>query len=124
MLGVGRGAPAPLEGRGVQGAGKKRIISIRVQQTRVVATEGLHCRVIAEVDRMLPKFKKSEAEGGGPSSTGTSSTRPLGISRGSDRGTPSVIGPDLIIHGNLTSKGEVQVDGEVQGDIHGTYVVI
>ena len=24
----------------------------------------------------------------------------------------------------MTSKGEVQVDGEVQGDIHGTYVVI
>jgi cytoskeletal protein CcmA (bactofilin family) len=75
---------------------------------------------------MLPTFKKSDAEtasAGGPSGAGASS-RPLGISRGAERSTPSVIGPDLIIHGNLTSKGEVQVDGEVQGDIHGTYVVI
>jgi cytoskeletal protein CcmA (bactofilin family) len=37
---------------------------------------------------------------------------------------PSVIGPDLIIQGNLISKGEVQVEGEVQGDIHGTHIVI
>jgi cytoskeletal protein CcmA (bactofilin family) len=54
----------------------------------------------------------------------TQSVRPLGLTRGAERNTPSVIGPDLTIHGNLTSKGEVQVDGEVQGDIHGTYVVV
>lgn len=41
-----------------------------------------------------------------------------------DRVAPSVIGPDLIILGNLVSKGEVQVDGEVQGDIHGSHIVI
>jgi cytoskeletal protein CcmA (bactofilin family) len=35
-----------------------------------------------------------------------------------------VIGPDLIIHGNLMSKGEVQIEGEVQGDIHGTHIVV
>ena len=39
-------------------------------------------------------------------------------------GAPSVIGPDLLITGNLVSKGEVQIDGEVQGDIHGTHIVI
>ena len=39
-------------------------------------------------------------------------------------GAPSVIGPDLIIQGNLISKGEVQVEGEVQGDIHGSHIVI
>jgi len=79
---------------------------------------------------MLPNFKRSESES--PAATGPSSTaptasqgaRPLGLARNAERNTPSVIGPDLIIHGNLTSKGEVQVDGEVQGDIHGTYVVI
>ena len=79
---------------------------------------------------MLPNFKRSESEtqaaSGLPSSTPATShgSRPLGLARGAERNTPSVIGPDLIIHGNLTSKGEVQVDGEVQGDIHGTYVVI
>ena len=31
---------------------------------------------------------------------------------------PSIIGEDLTITGNVTSKGEVQVDGEIQGDIH------
>jgi cytoskeletal protein CcmA (bactofilin family) len=81
---------------------------------------------------MLPNFKKSETElpktgpGSAPSgSTGQGvGTRPMGVVRGSDRNAPSVIGPDLTIHGNLVSKGEVQIDGEVQGDIHGTYVVI
>lgn len=76
---------------------------------------------------MLPNFKRSESEmpNLSPSAPATNGgTRPLGLSRASERNTPSVIGPDLIIHGNLTSKGEVQVDGEVQGDIHGTYVVI
>lgn len=77
---------------------------------------------------MLPNFKKSEEASGASMQSSTPATshgaRPLGLSRGNERNTPSVIGPDLIIHGNLTSKGEVQVDGEVQGDIHGTYVVI
>ena len=31
---------------------------------------------------------------------------------------PSVIGSDLIIMGNLESKGEVTIEGQVQGDIH------
>jgi hypothetical protein len=31
---------------------------------------------------------------------------------------PSIIGEDLTISGNVTSKGEIQVDGEIQGDIH------
>lgn len=44
--------------------------------------------------------------------------------RPGDRVGPSVIGSDLTIMGNLISRGEVQVDGEVQGDIHGTNVVI
>ena len=36
----------------------------------------------------------------------------------------SVIGPDLTINGDLISKGELRVDGEVQGDIKGSRVVI
>jgi cytoskeletal protein CcmA (bactofilin family) len=30
---------------------------------------------------------------------------------------PSIIGEDLTIKGNVTSKGEIQVDGEIEGDI-------
>ena len=81
---------------------------------------------------MLPNFKRSETEpkvspGFAPASappTPGSSARPLGLARSAERNVPSVIGPDLTINGNLVSKGEVQIDGEVQGDIHGTYVVI
>jgi cytoskeletal protein CcmA (bactofilin family) len=36
----------------------------------------------------------------------------------------SVVGVGLTITGNLQSKGEVQVEGEVQGDIHAKRVVI
>ena len=46
------------------------------------------------------------------------------VGRPAERATPSIIGPDLTIMGNLISAGEVQVDGEVQGDLHGTHVVI
>jgi cytoskeletal protein CcmA (bactofilin family) len=31
---------------------------------------------------------------------------------------PSVISDDLSITGNVSSKGEIQIDGEIQGDIH------
>jgi cytoskeletal protein CcmA (bactofilin family) len=44
--------------------------------------------------------------------------------RPGERTAPSVIGSDLTIIGNLISKGEVEVDGEVQGDLHGTHIVV
>lgn len=82
---------------------------------------------------MLPNFKKSESEPpkvapsftspGAPSAPGAA-PRSIGLARSNERNAPSVIGPDLTINGNLVSKGEVQIDGEVQGDIQGTYVVI
>ncbi|MEC9367662.1 MAG: polymer-forming cytoskeletal protein [Pseudomonadota bacterium] len=31
---------------------------------------------------------------------------------------PSIIGEDLTVTGNVISKGEIQVEGEIQGDIH------
>lgn len=53
-----------------------------------------------------------------PRSPGPSATRAM------DRGAPSIIGPDLSITGNLVSKGEIQIDGEVQGDIRSTHVMV
>ena len=50
------------------------------------------------------------------------SARP--ISTMGAKSIPSTIGPDLTIMGNLISKGEVQVDGEIQGDINCAHVVI
>ncbi|MGA8691139.1 MAG: bactofilin family protein [Methyloceanibacter sp.] len=38
-------------------------------------------------------------------------------SSGPSKLVPSIIGEDLTITGNVTSKGEIQVDGEIQGDV-------
>ena len=37
---------------------------------------------------------------------------------------PSIIGEDLTVTGNIISKGEVQVDGDVQGDVFCASLVI
>lgn len=84
---------------------------------------------------MLPQFRKPENDSvvrsqppmqsiatPSPSALGA---RPAGTAfRHGGASVASVIGTDLLIQGNLTSKGEVQIEGEVQGDIHATHVVI
>ena len=42
----------------------------------------------------------------------------------SGKGGESRIGSDLVILGNLVSKGEIQIDGEVQGDLHAANIVV
>ena len=37
---------------------------------------------------------------------------------------PSVIGVDLTITGNLQSKGEVQIEGQVQGDLAAARIIV
>jgi cytoskeletal protein CcmA (bactofilin family) len=49
---------------------------------------------------------------------------PAGAARGGERSAPSIIGADITIMGNLISRGEVQIDGEVQGDLHGTNILV
>lgn len=88
---------------------------------------------------MLPQFRKPETDSlrSQSSMSGLSMSTPpspppapsaLGRSQASFRpGGPSgasVIGADLVIQGSLMSKGEVQIEGEVQGDIHATHVVL
>lgn len=41
-----------------------------------------------------------------------------------DRAAPSIIGEDLAITGNVISKGEVQVDGQIQGDVHCASLIV
>ena len=78
---------------------------------------------------MLPNFRKSDAESKGQPAfaandlSGSFPARPI-LARSGERVAASVIGPDLIITGNLVSKGEVQIDGTVEGDIHGSHVII
>jgi cytoskeletal protein CcmA (bactofilin family) len=80
---------------------------------------------------MLPNFKKTDAEQPqlqpmpGSPVTPALGARPSNSSlRSTVQSAPSVIGPDLLITGNLISKGQVQIDGEVQGDIHSTHVIV
>jgi cytoskeletal protein CcmA (bactofilin family) len=79
---------------------------------------------------MLPNFKKPETDLGKiPMGPGTTSMPPpvapiMQASSTGRAGTPSIIGPDLVVVGNLVSKGDVQIDGEVQGDVHSSYVMI
>lgn len=42
----------------------------------------------------------------------------------SDRIAPSIIGEDLTVTGNVLSKGEVQVDGQIQGDVHSASLIV
>ena len=39
-------------------------------------------------------------------------------------GGSSVIGPDLVITGNLQSNGDVEIDGEIQGDVQATRITV
>jgi cytoskeletal protein CcmA (bactofilin family) len=49
---------------------------------------------------------------------------PKNPNRGASKMVPSIIGEDLMITGNITSKGEVQVDGEIHGDIRCSSLLI
>jgi cytoskeletal protein CcmA (bactofilin family) len=84
---------------------------------------------------MLSNFKKPDASAAVPPAPPPVAMPPIASAltggatwpkggRPGERTTPSLIGPDLTIVGNLVSQGEVQIDGEVQGDIHGTNVII
>lgn len=82
---------------------------------------------------MLPNFRKTDTDIAksqptimpADSSTDTSAMRATFAARpGTDNRNISVIGADLTIKGSLVSKGQVHVDGIVDGDIHGANVVI
>jgi cytoskeletal protein CcmA (bactofilin family) len=45
-------------------------------------------------------------------------------SEGNGEMSPSILGEDLSITGNISSKGEIQIDGEVQGDIYCLSVIV
>ena len=59
-----------------------------------------------------------------PSASTTQTVRPVSALRAGERSQSSVIGPDLMVLGNLVSKGEVTVEGEVQGDLHAQLVIV
>ena len=70
--------------------------------------------------------KKSDS---GPSGTAQTLNQPVTTKPHSsvvarDKGGPSVVGMDLTVNGNLTSNGEVHIEGEVQGDVRCASLII
>jgi len=49
---------------------------------------------------------------------------PLPAKRGPRSSAPSIISADLTVNGTLTSTGDIQIDGRVEGDVHSTGLVI
>ena len=58
-----------------------------------------------------------------PSNLNAAIGRPAAQSR-TGQASQSQIGSDLTIIGNLVSKGEVHIDGEVQGDLHAANIIV
>ncbi len=83
---------------------------------------------------MLPNFRRSETDSPKLQTVAATSEVPpapsfqprpfLTVSQAEPAKSVSVIGRDLTIAGNLICKGEVQVDGIVEGDIEGSHVVV
>ena len=59
-----------------------------------------------------------------PTNLGAAIGRPAATSGRTGQTSQSQIGTDLTIIGNLVSKGEVHIDGEVQGDLHAANIVV
>jgi cytoskeletal protein CcmA (bactofilin family) len=59
-----------------------------------------------------------------PSNQPAPSTRTDADARPGERGAPSIIARDLVVLGNVVCQGELQIEGNVEGDIHGAKVVI
>jgi cytoskeletal protein CcmA (bactofilin family) len=62
--------------------------------------------------------KITDRAGGESASPFTERTPSYARSPAPTKLVPSIIGEDLVITGNVDSKGEIQVDGEIRGDVH------
>jgi cytoskeletal protein CcmA (bactofilin family) len=71
---------------------------------------------------MLPNFKKPETPSKAALSSPIVAAHSVSNQR-SDRNI-SIIGSDLMVYGDVVSKGELRVDGEIEGDIDGNRVVV
>ena len=71
---------------------------------------------------MAPMSGPMPGQGGMPPLGGQAQKPPA--FRGPDRMAPSIIGEDLTVTGNVLSRGEVQVDGQIQGDVHCSSLIV
>jgi cytoskeletal protein CcmA (bactofilin family) len=74
-------------------------------------------------------IKRTEKEGTGGAG-GTAAPRVVAtpaqaqVARALPAGAASVVGSALSIKGNLESRGEVQIDGAIEGDVHARRIVV
>lgn len=64
------------------------------------------------------KSKSSDNAAPPPSAQSTA------MKRGARSSAPSIISADLVVNGTLTSTGDIQIDGRVEGDVHSVGLVI
>jgi cytoskeletal protein CcmA (bactofilin family) len=69
-------------------------------------------------------FSSKSKDAAPTSSPMPSSAIPLQKRSGSRTAAPSIISADLVVNGTLTSSGDIQVDGRVEGDVHSAGLVI
>ncbi len=48
----------------------------------------------------------------------TAAKGPMRPAGGPDRAMPSIIGPDMVVNGNLETPGEIHVEGRIEGDVN------
>jgi cytoskeletal protein CcmA (bactofilin family) len=72
---------------------------------------------------MAPMGGPSPSQGGPMAGQQSYAPKPPAF-RGPDRMAPSIIGEDLTVTGNVLSRGEVQVDGEIKGDVHCSSLIV
>lgn len=75
------------------------------------------------VNRMFSNKDLSVVQGSVARNSETSNIE-TNQSEGNDQMSPSILGDDLSITGNISSKGEIQIDGEVQGDIYCSSMIV
>ena len=69
------------------------------------------------------KDKDTDSKAAAPAAAAPVSA-PSGGRRPNVRPAPSIISNDLVVHGNLTATGDIQVDGTVEGDIRSQSLTI
>lgn len=77
-----------------------------------------------KLDREIPDLTPPTQDKRLPEPSFARSERSVSMVKSSGKLVPSVIGEDLTVTGNVFSKGEVQVDGEIQGDLNCASLII
>ena len=75
-------------------------------------------------DQPTPASPATRPASASPMAQPTNTMPPKSSPMTTGKVVPSIIGTDLTVTGNVISKGEVQVDGVIQGDIHCTSLIV